>query len=70
MTTTLKRTYPEGVPTWVDTEQQDPQAAQEFYGGLFGWTFRTTPRSRRPGSPPRVARSPPTPVTWVRLAGL
>ncbi len=41
MTTTLRRTYPQGVPSWVDTEQQDPEAAQEFYGGLFGWTFTT-----------------------------
>ena len=48
MTSTLKRTYPEGVPTWVDTEQQDPQAAQEFYGGLFGWTFTTV---SPPGAP-------------------
>jgi uncharacterized protein len=48
MITTLKRTYPEGVPTWVDTEQQDPQAAQEFYGGLFGWTFTTV---SPPGAP-------------------
>ena len=48
MTTTLKRTYPEGVPSWVDTAQQDPQAAQEFYGGLFGWTFTTV---SPPGAP-------------------
>jgi predicted enzyme related to lactoylglutathione lyase len=48
MTSTLKRTYPEGVPTWVDTEQQDPQAAQEFYGGLFGWTFTTVSPSGAP----------------------
>jgi predicted enzyme related to lactoylglutathione lyase len=25
----------------VDTEQHDPQAAQQFYGGLFGWSFTT-----------------------------
>ncbi|HTU94332.1 MAG TPA: VOC family protein [Solirubrobacteraceae bacterium] len=41
MSTTLKRTYPEGVPCWVDTQQDDPEAAQDFYGGLFGWTFTT-----------------------------
>ena len=29
--------YPAGVPCWVDTLQPDPQAAVEFYGGLFGW---------------------------------
>jgi predicted enzyme related to lactoylglutathione lyase len=33
------RTYPHGVPCWVDTDQQDVAAAQEFYGRLFGWTF-------------------------------
>jgi predicted enzyme related to lactoylglutathione lyase len=32
----------------VDTEQHDPQAAQEFYGGLFGWTFATV---SPPGAP-------------------
>ena len=33
------RTYRHGVPCWVDTEQPDPEAASEFYGTLFGWTF-------------------------------
>jgi uncharacterized protein len=41
MTTITRRTYPQGVPSWVDTDQRDPRAAQEFYGGLFGWTFTT-----------------------------
>jgi uncharacterized protein len=31
--------YPAGVPCWVDTAQPDPEAAAEFYGGLFGWEF-------------------------------
>lgn len=31
--------YIEGVPCWIDTSQPDPQAATEFYGGLFGWEF-------------------------------
>lgn len=31
--------YPAGVPCWVDTGQPDPEAAVEFYGGLFGWEF-------------------------------
>ena len=31
--------YIPGVPCWVDTTQPDPQAAAEFYGGLFGWEF-------------------------------
>ena len=29
--------YIPGVPCWVDTSQPDPDAATEFYGGLFGW---------------------------------
>ena len=32
------RTYPEGVTSWVDVEAPDLDAAQAFYGGLFGWT--------------------------------
>lgn len=33
------RTYPPGVPRWVDTAQPDVEAAKEFYGGLFRWTL-------------------------------
>jgi uncharacterized protein len=33
------RTYPSGVPSWIDVEQPDVEAAQAFYGGLFGWAF-------------------------------
>jgi len=29
--------YPAGVPCWVDTSQPDPDAAAQFYEGLFGW---------------------------------
>jgi predicted enzyme related to lactoylglutathione lyase len=36
---TDERTYPAAVPCWVDTEQPDPEAARQFYAGLFGWTF-------------------------------
>jgi len=45
-----KRTYPNGVPCWVDTEQPDPAAAREFYGGLFGWTFEEAVPPGAPGS--------------------
>jgi hypothetical protein len=31
------KTYPAGVPCWVDTLQPDPHAATAFYTGLFGW---------------------------------
>jgi uncharacterized protein len=33
------RTYPAGVPCWIDTEQADPDAARSFYAELFGWTW-------------------------------
>ena len=33
------RTYPEGVPSWVDVEHRDLEAARSYYGELFGWTF-------------------------------
>jgi predicted enzyme related to lactoylglutathione lyase len=29
--------YVPGVPCWVDASEPDPEAAVEFYGGLFGW---------------------------------
>jgi len=31
--------YIPGVPCWVDTSQPDPEAAVDFYSGLFGWDF-------------------------------
>ncbi len=41
--------YPDGVPCWVDTEQPDPQAAAEFYGGLFGWELEDRMPAEAPG---------------------
>ena len=35
-----QRTYPPGVTSWIDIEQDDPPAARAFYAELFGWTFR------------------------------
>jgi uncharacterized protein len=32
--------YIPGVPCWVDASEPDPEAAREFYGGLFGWEFK------------------------------
>src|SRR3954453_5595102 len=29
--------YIPGVPCWLDTTQPDPEAALDFYSGLFGW---------------------------------
>ena len=31
--------YIAGVPCWVDTPQPDPEAAVDFYSGVFGWEF-------------------------------
>lgn len=45
-----ERTYPHGVPSWIDTEQPDVEAAVEFYSGLFGWTFEDV---MPPGAPGR-----------------
>jgi uncharacterized protein len=44
------RTYPAGVPCWVDSEQPDPDAACRFYGELFGWTFEDAVPAQAPGS--------------------
>ena len=34
--------YIAGVPCWVDASEPDPEAAVDFYGGLFGWEFKDT----------------------------
>jgi predicted enzyme related to lactoylglutathione lyase len=44
------RTYPQGVPCWIDTEQPDVETAAEFYAGIFGWTFED---AMPPGAPGR-----------------
>ncbi|HEY1316541.1 MAG TPA: VOC family protein [Gaiella sp.] len=31
--------YIPGVPCWVDAAEPDPEAAAEFYAGLFGWEY-------------------------------
>jgi predicted enzyme related to lactoylglutathione lyase len=38
-----------GVPCWVDTSQPDPEAAVDFYGGLFGWEFEDLMPPDSPG---------------------
>jgi uncharacterized protein len=35
----MERTYPHGVPCWVDVESADVAASRAFYGELLGWTF-------------------------------
>jgi uncharacterized protein len=42
------RKYPSGVPCWIDIEPPDADAAQQFYAGLFGWTFSN---AMPPGAP-------------------
>jgi uncharacterized protein len=44
------RTYPHGVPCWVDLAQPDLDAATAFYGGLFGWEFADAMPPDSPGS--------------------
>ena len=46
---TDERSYPEGVPCWVDTEQPDVHAARHFYANLFGWTFFDAVPADAPG---------------------
>jgi uncharacterized protein len=41
--------YIPGVPCWVDTSQPDPEAAVEFYGGLFGWELEDVLPPDSPG---------------------
>src|SRR5215210_753723 len=41
--------YIPGVPCWIDTTQPDPDAAAEFYGGLFGWDLEDTMPAGAPG---------------------
>jgi predicted enzyme related to lactoylglutathione lyase len=41
--------YIPGVPCWVDTSQPDPEAALDFYSGLFGWEFRDAMPPESPG---------------------
>jgi uncharacterized protein len=35
----LRDGYIPGVPCWVEASEPDPEAALDFYGGLFGWEF-------------------------------
>ena len=46
--------YPPGVPCWCDTSQPDPDAAAEFYGGLFGWDLED---GMPPGSDAKYLRA-------------
>jgi predicted enzyme related to lactoylglutathione lyase len=41
--------YIPGVPCWIDTSQPDPEAAVDFYAGLFGWQFENAMPAGAPG---------------------
>lgn len=41
--------YIPGVPCWTDAEFADPQAATDFYSGLFGWQCEDTMPEGAPG---------------------
>lgn len=47
---TDQRTYPPGVPSWIDVATPDAAATCDFYGGLFGWTFEDMVPAEAPGS--------------------
>jgi predicted enzyme related to lactoylglutathione lyase len=47
---TDERSYPAGVPCWVDTDQPNVDAARDFYAGLFGWTFSDAVPPEAPGT--------------------
>lgn len=46
---TIVTEHVHGVPSWTDLATPDPEAAQEFYGQLFGWSYETNPTGT-PGS--------------------
>jgi uncharacterized protein len=48
---------PSGMPCWVELATTDETAAQDFYGRLFGWTYR-------------VNRDPATRNGWYLIASL
>ena len=41
--------YMPAVPCWIDTSQPDPEAAVDFYSGLFGWDFEGVMPPGAPG---------------------
>ena len=45
-----ERSYPAGVPCWVDTDQPDVDPARRFYGDLFGWEFEDAVPAGAPGT--------------------
>jgi predicted enzyme related to lactoylglutathione lyase len=38
---TVRTSAPLGAPVWIDLATSDLQRAQQFYAGVFGWTFES-----------------------------
>jgi predicted enzyme related to lactoylglutathione lyase len=45
----MMRTYPHGVPSWIDLVARDLDEAKRFYAGLFDWTFTDAMPAEAPG---------------------
>jgi predicted enzyme related to lactoylglutathione lyase len=39
----VRNSYVQGTPNWIDLSATDQDAAKDFYGELFGWTFDDQP---------------------------
>ncbi|ROP60453.1 VOC family protein [Curtobacterium sp. ZW137] len=50
MTDATPRSYPQGVPSWIEARHPDPDAAAAFYGALFGWDLEERMPPGAPGS--------------------
>jgi predicted enzyme related to lactoylglutathione lyase len=44
------KTYPHGVPSWIETVAHDLDEAKRFYAGLFDWTFTDAIPADAPGN--------------------
>src|ERR1700730_9901971 len=45
---TVRTSYAQGTPNWVDLQTTDQDAAKAFYSGLFGWTYDDQPMPQGP----------------------
>jgi uncharacterized protein len=65
---TVRTSYAQGTPNWVDLQTSDQDAAKAFYAGLFGWTYDDQPMPQGPvysmavlGGNPVAAIAPQSP---------
>ena len=54
-----RRSYPAGVPCWIDLIQPNPDATAAFYRDLFGWSYEV-----------RTPEDAPASYAYARLDGL